>query len=53
VHAIDGDGSSLCEVVDAADLQPLDDLGWPDLPAGQQCPRCRLVIVVDDGSPRR
>jgi hypothetical protein len=51
VHAIDGDGSSLCEVVDAADLQPLDDLGWPDLPPGQQCPRCRLVIVVDDGIP--
>jgi hypothetical protein len=53
VHAIDGDGSSLCEVVDAADLHPFDDLRWPDLPADQQCPRCRLVIVVDDGSPRR
>jgi hypothetical protein len=53
VHAIDGDGSSLCEVVDAADLHPLDDLRWPDLPAGQQCPHCRMVIVVDDGSPRR
>src|SRR3954452_16294380 len=48
VHAIDGDGSSLCEVVDAADLPPLDDLRWPDLPAGQQCPRCRLLIAVDD-----
>ncbi|GAB3310109.1 anti-sigma factor RsbA family regulatory protein [Geodermatophilus aquaeductus] len=53
VHAIDGDGSSLCEVVDAADLRPLDDLRWPDLPAVQQCPGCRLVIVVDDGSPGR
>ncbi|SFK37432.1 sensor histidine kinase [Geodermatophilus ruber] len=53
VHVIDGDGSSLCEIVDAADLHPLDGLGWPDLPAGQQCPRCRLVIDVDDGSPRR
>jgi anti-sigma regulatory factor (Ser/Thr protein kinase) len=53
VHAIDGDGSSLCEVVDAADLRPVDDLRWPDLPAGQQCPRCRLLIAVDDGSPRR
>ena len=52
VHAIDGDGLSLCEVVDAADLHPLDDLRWPDLPAGQQCPRCRLLIDVD-GSPRR
>jgi anti-sigma regulatory factor (Ser/Thr protein kinase) len=52
VHAIDGDGSSLCEDVDAADLHPLDDLCWPDLPAGQQCPHCRLVIVVDVGSPR-
>jgi anti-sigma regulatory factor (Ser/Thr protein kinase) len=52
VHAIDGDGSSLCEVVDAADLHPVDDLRWPDLPAGQQCPRCRLLIAVD-GSPRR
>jgi len=52
VHAIDGDGSSLCEVVDAADLHPVDDLRWPDLPAGQQCPRCRLLIAVDDGSAR-
>ena len=53
VHAVDGDGSSLCEVVDAADLHPLDDLGWRDLPADQQCPHCRLLIAVDDGSPRR
>jgi anti-sigma regulatory factor (Ser/Thr protein kinase) len=53
VHAIDGDGSSLCEIVDAADLHPLEDLHWPDLPAGQQCPRCRMVIFVDDGSPRQ
>jgi hypothetical protein len=51
-HAIDGDGSSMCEVVDAADLHPLDDLRWPDVPVAQQCPRCRMVIVVDDGSPR-
>jgi anti-sigma regulatory factor (Ser/Thr protein kinase) len=49
VHAIDGDGSSLCGVVDAADLQPLDDLRWTHLPAGQQCPHCRLLI---DGSTR-
>ena len=52
VHAIDGDGSSLCAAVDAADLHPLDDLRWSDLPVGQQCPRCRLV-VVDDGSPQQ
>jgi hypothetical protein len=50
VHLVDGDGSSLCEAVDAADLRPVDDLRWPDLPAGQQCPRCRLLIL-DDGSP--
>jgi hypothetical protein len=53
VHVVDGDGSSLCEVVDAADLHLVDDLRWPDLPADQQCPRCQLLIVVDDGSPRR
>jgi len=53
VHAVDGDGSSLCEAVDAADLQPLDDLRWPDLPAGQQCLGCRLVIAPDDGSPHQ
>jgi anti-sigma regulatory factor (Ser/Thr protein kinase) len=51
VHAIDGDGSSLCEGVDAADLRPVDDLRWPDLPADQQCPHCRL-FVVEHGSPR-
>jgi hypothetical protein len=53
VHAIDGDGSSLCELIDAADLHPVDDLHWPDLPAGQQCPRCRLFVVVENGSSRR
>src|SRR3954452_3677959 len=53
VHAIDGDGSSLCEDVGPADLDPVDDLCWRDLPAGQQCPHCRLLIAVDDGSPRR
>jgi len=52
VHVVDGDGSSLCEEVDAADLRPVDDLRWPDLPAGQQCPCCRL-LVLDNGSPRR
>ena len=53
VHAIDGDGSSLCEVVDAADLHPLDGLCWRDLPAGRQCPQCRMVIAVDDNSTRQ
>ncbi|MGR6966293.1 anti-sigma factor RsbA family regulatory protein [Geodermatophilus sp. URMC 61] len=52
VHAIDGDGSSLCEAVDAVDLHPLDGLCWRDLPAGQQCPHCRMITDLDDGSAR-
>jgi anti-sigma regulatory factor (Ser/Thr protein kinase) len=52
VHAIDGDGASLCEIVDTTDLHPLDDLRWPDVPAVQQCPHCRLIMAVDDGTPR-
>jgi len=53
VHAIDGDGSSLCEDVGPADLDPVDDLCWRDLPAGRQCPLCRLIVNIDDGSAQQ
>jgi anti-sigma regulatory factor (Ser/Thr protein kinase) len=46
VHAIDGDGASLCECVDAADLDPLDAHRWRDVPPYQQCPQCQLVLVA-------
>jgi anti-sigma regulatory factor (Ser/Thr protein kinase) len=48
VHAVDGDGSSLCDLVDPADLRPIDDLTWPDVPVDRRCPQCRLVIVPGD-----
>jgi anti-sigma regulatory factor (Ser/Thr protein kinase) len=48
VHAIDGDGSSLCAVIDAADLRPVDDLRWTDVPSVQQCSHCRLLTGDDD-----
>ncbi|MGY1641046.1 anti-sigma factor RsbA family regulatory protein [Geodermatophilus sp. SYSU D00703] len=53
VHAIDGDGSSLCEAIGPSDLRPVDGLGWRDLPPHQQCPHCRLFTDPDDGSARQ
>jgi anti-sigma regulatory factor (Ser/Thr protein kinase) len=42
VHAVDGDGASLCELVDAVRLDALPD-PWLEVPPEHQCPRCRLV----------
>jgi anti-sigma regulatory factor (Ser/Thr protein kinase) len=49
VHAVDGDGSSFCELVGATRLVPLDDVPWSDVPADQRCPACRLLVSVDIG----
>ena len=42
---IDGDDCSLCEIVDATRLVPLDDVPWSAVPAEQRCPVCRLVVA--------
>jgi anti-sigma regulatory factor (Ser/Thr protein kinase) len=45
VHAIDGDGCSFCGLVDAADLDPLDGVGWFDVPRAQQCRQCEVLLA--------
>jgi rubredoxin len=42
VHAIDGDGSSLCDLVDPGGLVPVDHYTWPDVPTEQRCPVCSM-----------
>jgi transcription elongation factor Elf1 len=42
VHAIDGDGSSLCDLVDPGGLVPVDHYTWPDVPSEQRCPICSI-----------
>ena len=45
VHAIDGDGSSLCGLVDADRVARVDSLNWPDVPRGQRCNRCQILMT--------
>jgi len=47
-HVVDGDGSSLCGLVDASDLEPVGAVSWSDLPAGERCPHCRLFAGDGD-----
>lgn len=47
VHAIDGDGSSFCEDVSAAELAPVDELAWSDVPREQRCRQCELLLAPD------
>jgi Zn ribbon nucleic-acid-binding protein len=42
VHAIDGDGSSLCDIIDPGGLVPVDHYRWPDVPTEQRCPVCSI-----------
>ena len=51
IHAVDGDGSSLCDDVSAEELVPVDGLLWPDVPSDQRCSACRLLTGLDDGMP--
>ena len=45
VHVVDGDGSSLCELVDATRLVPLGDVDWSAVPADQRCATCGLLMT--------
>jgi Zn ribbon nucleic-acid-binding protein len=45
VHAIDGDGASLCQVVDPGILVPVDSYTWPDVPSEQRCPICSIRMT--------
>jgi hypothetical protein len=44
IHAIDGDGSSFCGRVAAAELDPLDHLPWSGVPPDRRCPQCALLL---------
>jgi hypothetical protein len=44
VHAIDGDGSSLCDSVEAGGLAQIDSFLWPDVPAGRRCADCQTRL---------
>jgi anti-sigma regulatory factor (Ser/Thr protein kinase) len=45
VHAIDGDGSSFCGLVAAAELDSLDELAWSDVPRDQRCRQCSVLLA--------
>jgi hypothetical protein len=45
VHVIDGDGSSFCGLVAAAELDRLDDVMWSDVPPDHRCRHCRLLLT--------
>ncbi|MGY1624296.1 anti-sigma factor RsbA family regulatory protein [Geodermatophilus sp. SYSU D00965] len=49
VHVVDGDDSSLCGLVDAEVLVPLDGPSWSEVPLGHRCPPCQLLAPGDDG----
>ena len=46
LHVMDGDGSSLCERVDAANLLAIDALRWRDVPLSRRCVACRAMMVA-------
>src|SRR3954464_749107 len=46
VHAIDGDGSSFCDLIDAAELVQLDGVLWSDIPPVQRCSGCELLTAA-------
>jgi anti-sigma regulatory factor (Ser/Thr protein kinase) len=45
VHVVDGNGSSFCDLVDAAALVPFADRAWSDIPSGLRCPGCQLLTA--------
>ena len=46
LHVMDGDGASLCEVVDADDLVQVYGLRWRDVPISRRCGACRALGPV-------
>lgn len=43
VHAIDGDGSSLCDIVAKGVLVTVDNYGFQDAPQAQRCLMCEAL----------
>ena len=46
LHVMDGDGASLCEIVDGEDLVQVYELRWRDVPISQRCGTCRALMQV-------
>ncbi|WP_448625089.1 anti-sigma factor RsbA family regulatory protein [Geodermatophilus sp. URMC 64] len=45
VHAVDGDGTSFCDLVDADRLLRIDGWAWVDVRRDLRCPKCELVLA--------
>jgi len=46
VHAIDGDGASLCERVAPETLVHIDSYSWPDILERFRCPACTTTFIA-------
>ncbi len=46
MHAIDGDGGSLCELLQPGDVVQIDSLLWPDIAREHRCARCELLLTA-------
>jgi hypothetical protein len=49
VHMVDGDGASLCQLVDAADLVVIGPTAWTTANAGRRCATCQLTLDLYRG----
>ena len=45
VHAIDGDGASLCGELGEDALVQIDDLRWSDIARDHRCGRCQIFMT--------
>ena len=46
VHAIDGDGGSLCERLAPGDAVQIDELVWSDIGRRHRCRHCQLLMTT-------
>ena len=46
LHVMDGDGASLCEIIDGKDLLQVYELQWRDVPISRRCGACRALMHV-------
>ena len=46
VHAIDGDGGSLCGLLEAGAAAQIDSLFWSDIAVVNRCQHCQLLMIA-------
>jgi hypothetical protein len=49
VHVVDGDGASLCQLVDADDLVVIGPAAWETTSADRRCSRCEMLLDIYRG----